>query len=265
MNWLKLILKGKLKDAGVQGVKNDVQNIRVFTTTHFKGINQFIFELLFFINDSEKRLFLSDFENLLEELKITYETSLQDFNRIISQYEESNSEWLQLHRFLVEFDSFKVTEINGETSEQLEEKPFKSLDEIMLHNIGYLIADFNINSKLKHNVQDLSFEEKLINDSIELQNNWSYERIDNYKFLAFAFMKVGNHKKFDKYISRIEHEFNKYELSDNVLAQHCREIGESFYQIGVTKEAIKWFEKGLEKNPKIGIKKMLNELKRNNL
>ena len=73
-------------------------------------------------------------------------------------------------------------------------------------------------------------------------------------------MQQQNFDKMGHYYDNILSD--SFDLSQNTVADFIRLAGEDFYRIGNLTEALKYFKKGLELNPKLGVKKIVVEIEK---
>ena len=73
-------------------------------------------------------------------------------------------------------------------------------------------------------------------------------------------MQQKNYDKMGYYYDKILSA--DFDLSPNTIADFVRAAGEDFYKIGNLPEALKYFKKGLDLNPKLGVKKVVNEIEK---
>ena len=215
----------------------------IYYTSNFKGLNNYILSQLFFINIEEKKAFIDEFNKIIEANGINEKFSVNEFNDAISNHELKENVWLQFYRLIVDFEYLKITENNGEILKKIENnhKIIDSYDDLIISNIGLHIAKFNIKNKLKNKFNDIEFEEKLINDALNRDMEYDYEILENYIFLALSFDEIGNKIKFDYYLNKIESEHRSYRMSERVIGENFKLLGEHFFSKKEIIDALKWF------------------------
>ncbi len=264
MKWFLSFFKQTSNGNGEKKKLNEYSiNIKLYSTSNFKGINTYVLSQLFFINQAEKSDFLDNFNRIMDSCGINEHTSSKEFHEAISSYELRENVWLQFYRLIVDFDFFNVTDKKGEISKVIQGniKIVDSFDDLIKSNLGLHIADFNIKNKLKHKIFDIEFEEKLILDTLKKEMEYDYERLDNYIFLALSYDELGNSIKFDYYLKKIESEYRSYKMAESVIGNKFKEMGEFFLVRNDNKNALKWLELGVEIYPKLGVKRKIIELK----
>jgi hypothetical protein len=235
----------------------------IYYTSNFKGLNNYILSQLFFISIEEKKDFIDEFNKIIEACGINKKYTCFEFNDAISNYEFEKNEWLQFYRLIVDFDYLKITDNNGVILKIVENnhKKIDSYDDLIISNIGLHIADFNIKNKIKYKFMDIEYEEKLINDTLKRDMEYDYEILENYIFLAISFDVLGNKNKSDYYLDKIEFGYKSYRMSERVIGENFKLLGEHFFNKKEMYVALKWLELGIGIFPKLGVKRLINEIK----
>lgn len=122
----------------------------------------------------------------------------------------------------------------------------------------------NISNKILLKNKDITEEEILYNSILN-----KYKTIDNhnvYNAIRIAFLLGkhycnSNYDKTNKYF-KIADEF-LIENPKPFLSKYYKEIGECLLEIKKEKEALIWFKKGLEINPKLAVKRNIKKLEEN--
>ena len=121
------------------------------------------------------------------------------------------------------------------------------------------LASHNLQVKADNQIQNIAEEEKLILESLS-DSHKDFARINIFLQLGKSFMELKNFDKMSHYYDSIFSD--SFDLSQNTVADFIRVAGEDFYQLGKLTEALKYFKKGLELNPKLGVKKIVSEIEK---
>src|SRR5690606_9856620 len=76
--------------------------------------------------------------------------------------------------------------------------------------------------------------------------------------IGFAFSKIGNWSKADHYFNLIR--TSTFDISDRVISEFYRYIGELYYNLGEGKKALSWLKEGLDLNSKLPVKNLVKKL-----
>lgn len=128
------------------------------------------------------------------------------------------------------------------------------------HNT-YFICDFNIERLFaKSDAQDFDWDREIkrIADALQSSTDYNHNRLYTLYQLGELFFKHEYFEKAAGYFSWISSE--NYSLSEATVSEVYKEIGELYKSIKDFSSAKKWFEKGLEINPKLAVKKILKGL-----
>jgi tetratricopeptide (TPR) repeat protein len=121
------------------------------------------------------------------------------------------------------------------------------------------LASYNLQVKNDNGIQDIIEEESLILKSLS-DSYKDFARINIYLQLGKSFMEQNKFEKMNHYYNCILSE--SFDLSQNTVADFIRNAGEDYYLLGNLTEAIRYFKKGLELNPKLGVKKIVAEIEK---
>jgi len=121
------------------------------------------------------------------------------------------------------------------------------------------VCRFNIYGKLEAQFFDFDFEETLAKKVFKSDHR-NYARIETLFMLGEAFLIAKVVTKADYYFEII---FNDtYDLSGDTVSKFFRQIGDTYLERGNKSAALNWYKKGLQLNPKLGIKKQVTNLEK---
>jgi hypothetical protein len=262
MKWLLSLFNKNTKINESNSEDSHSINMQLYSESEFNGINPYLISILYFPNEIEKEKFVLNFNELMIKCGIDNKTSVNEFNRLIAIQEEKDNCIYYFYRMIVEFTIYSVFVKNGVKTRELSKGQtyYNSYENITKSKSGLFIADFNIENKILHNKNDIEFEETLINDTLK-NLNYDNERLDMYRTLVMSFNTIGDKFKFEFYLNKIESEYKNYNMSERMIGEVFREIGELFLSKNDVKNCLKWFELGIEIYPKLGVKRKINELK----
>jgi hypothetical protein len=122
-------------------------------------------------------------------------------------------------------------------------------------------ATENLKRKINHKFYDFQFEENLINETLSKNNHADFARLNSLFDLGFSFYKSKDLIKMENYFNVIRKE--EYDLSPVTVSNYFRSIGEIYIELIDNNKALEWFRAGLILNPKLGVKKQINQLENN--
>lgn len=234
---------------------------------NYDNLNRYFFE------SNNERESLINHLNELNEL-FFQKTKLSEFNmpNLMKFYGEN----YKYHSNTIGGIWFRILLIIKEDNYSI----FKTFDNLIMitHNKEYVYKEnlsdnlknelslclTNISNKILLKNKDITEEEILYNSILN-----KYKTIDNhnvYNAIRIAFLLGkhycnSNYDKTNKYF-KIADEF-LIENPKPFLSKYYKEIGECLLEIKKEKEALIWFKKGLEINPKLAVKRNIKKLEEN--
>ncbi|MGG9972438.1 hypothetical protein ACQ33O_11650 [Ferruginibacter sp. SUN002] len=252
--------KQKSKPSESQQSQNRVIEIR--NSTKFDGLDHDFIDLLYFITQDEKIVFVTKLLEIIEELGITKETLRTEFMESFTNYINSNEIDLPFIAELFNFHNITVTvSVPDETIIETREgyTEIRGKEKLQHYYTAIRLASYNLQVKADNQIQNIADEEKLILDSLSDRHK-DFARINIFLQLGKSFKLQKNFDKMGHYYDSIL--TDSFDLSQNTVADFIRVAGEDFYQLGKLTEALKYFKKGLELNPKLGVKKIVAEIEK---
>jgi hypothetical protein len=260
MNIFKNLFGSKEKSLSLQTTDLNKNYTEGKIISKFNGIDTAFIDLLFFKNDKEKKNFISNILNTLETLCITNETHQTEFMTTFSNYVHENEIELPFIAELFVFESKIVTKlmpsglILNTTNTSPSDTGIKKLNS---YKTALRLVSCNLDSKIKNGIIDISFEENIVINNLT-EENMDFHMINILYQLGNAFMQSNALDKMAYYFGYIYN--SQFELSPNTVSDYVRYAGEDYYKIGNLTEALKFLKKGIELNPKLGVKKLISEI-----
>lgn len=262
MNFLKNLFGSKQESKPSQTQQTQNRVIEVRNSTKFDGLDHDFIDLLYFISKDEKTVFINKLFEIIEELGITKETLrtefMENFPNYITTYEIDLpfiAELFNFHNTILTVSMPDETII--ETKEGYNE--IRGKQKLQNYYTAIRLASHNLQVKADNQIQNIAEEEKLILESLS-DSHKDFARINIFLQLGKSFMELKNFDKMSHYYDSIFSD--SFDLSQNTVADFIRVAGEDFYQLGKLTEALKYFKKGLELNPKLGVKKIVSEIEK---
>jgi tetratricopeptide (TPR) repeat protein len=230
--------------------------------TKFQGLDLDFIDLFYFTTEEEKIAFKAKLLEILEELGITNETSRTEFMERFPNYISEKEIDLP---FIAELFSFQssilMISIPDETIIESKEgyAEQRGKEKLQHYYTALRLASHNLSVKNDNRILDISDEEKLILNSLSDAHK-DFARANILLQLGNSFMQQNNFDKMEYYYDKILSA--DFDLSPNTIADFVRAAGEDFYKIGKLPEALKYFKKGLDLNPKLGVKKVVTEIEK---
>ena len=262
MNFLKNLfgLKQESKSSQSQQLQNRDTEVRNFT--NFNGLDHDFINLLYFISQDEKAVFINKLLETIENLSITNETLRTEFMTTFPNYINTNEIDLPFIAELFNFHNTILTvSVPDETIIQTKQGYTEICGKEKLQNYytAIRLASHNLQVKADNQILDIADEEKLILGILS-DSHKDFARINIFLQLGKSFMQQKNFDKMTHYYDSILSD--GFDLCPNTVADFIRDAGEDFYQLGKLPEALKYFKKGLELNPKLGVKKIVAEIEK---
>jgi tetratricopeptide (TPR) repeat protein len=246
--------------------KNDEQITRTIvikSNTTYDGIDTEFIDQIFFPTEEERQEFISLIEKIIQELNITSETTRVEFMDIFPKYINDKEIELPFIAELFKFHTTIDTVLKNdnkiiESKEGPEEIIGRS--KISHYYIAMKLCAHNLIEKNKASYESIDEEEILFLNTLK-DDTKDYVRLNNLVLLGRSFMLRNNLDKMVKYYQNILDD--NFELSPNTIADHLRIAGEDFYEMKQYDKALYFLKKGLELNPKLGVKKLVAEIEKN--
>lgn len=262
MNFLKNLFGSKQESKLSETQQSQNRVIEVRNSTKFDGLDLDFIDLLYFISKDEKTVFINKLLEIIEKLGITKETLRTEFMESFPNYITTNEIDLPFIAELFNFHNTIVTvsmpdETIIETKEGYHE--MRGKEKLQHYYTAIRLASHNLQVKADNQIQDIAEEEKLILESLS-DSHKDFARINIFLQLGKSFMDNKNFDKMSHYYDCIFSD--SFDLSQNTVADFIRIAGEDFYQLGKLTEALKYLKKGLDLNPKLGVKKVVAEIEK---
>ena len=262
MNLFKNLFGSNQSSKPSQNQQTQNRVIEIRNSTKFNGLDYDFIDLLYFISEDEKNAFNKRLLEIIKELGITKETLRTEFMESFPNYVTENEINLPFIAELFNFHNTIVTvsmpdETIIETKDGYTEICGK--EKLQHYYTAIRLASHNLQVKTDNQIQDIAAEEKLILDSLS-DSHKDFARVNIFLQLGKTFMQQNNFDKMAYYYGRILSD--NFDLSQNTVADFIRVAGEDFYQMGNLSEALKYFKRGLELNPKLGVKKVVAEIEK---
>lgn len=262
MSFLKNLFGSKQESKPSQSQQSQNKVLEVRNHTKFDGLDYDFIDLLFFTSKDEKTAFINNLLEIIQKLGITKETLRTEFIEIFPNYIDTNEIDLPFIDELFNFNNTIVTvSVPDETIIETKEgyTEMRGKEKLQHYYTAIKLASHNIQVKVDNQIHDIAVEEKLIIDSLS-DSHKDFARINILLQLGKSFMQQQNFDKMGHYYDNILSD--SFDLSQNTVADFIRLAGEDFYRIGNLTEALKYFKKGLELNPKLGVKKIVAEIEK---
>lgn len=262
MNFLKSLFGSKQESKPSQTQQSQNRVVEVRNSTKYDGLDYDFIDLLYFISKDEKTVFINKLLEIIEILGITNKTLRTEFMENFPNYITENeidvpfiAELFNFHNTIVSVSMPDETII--ETKEGYPE--IRGKEKLQHYYTAIRLASHNLQVKSVNHIQDIAEEEKLILESLS-DSQKDFARINIFLQLGKSFKEQKNFDKMSHYYNSIFSD--SFDLSQNTVADFIRVAGEDFYQLGKLTEALKYFKKGLELNPKLGVKKIVAEIEK---
>ncbi len=262
MNFLKNLFGTKQESKASESQQSQNRTIEIRNSTKFDGLDNDFIDLLYFISQDEKTVFKNKLFEIIEELGITKETLRTEFMESFPNYINTNEIDLPFIAELFNFyNTIVIVSVPDETIIETKEgyTEIRGKEKLQHYYTAIRLGSHNLQVKAANQIQDIADEEKLILDSLS-DSHKDFARINIFLQLGKSFMQQKNFDKMSHYYDSILSD--SFDLSQNTVADFMRVAGDDFYQLGKLTEALKYFKKGLELNPKLGVKKVVAEIEK---
>jgi hypothetical protein len=270
MNWFKNIFVDNKKEIEVKNeVENELKqsfNFKATAKLYFSGLDLNFINFIYFQDVIEKNKFISDVEKLLYRLKINEKTDIETGKKLIADYYFDDNEKIPFLNEILCYNLQKTTTyLNVNNSESSEKSIITNLEDIKKLDNYYIALNlclFNIQKKINAGSDDFKFEKELIYKTLEENELFNFARIDTLFCLGAAYYKANQIESMEIVFNRIHEE--KYELSLLTIADYYRSIGEIYIDLKQIDKALYWLKSGVNINPKLGVKKIIDQLEKLN-
>ena len=262
MNFLKNFFKSNQEPDSNKNLPSEKKVIEIRNLTNFDGLDYDFIDLLFFISQDEKTKFINNLLGIIKILGITNETTRVQFMESFPNYIHDNEIELPFIAELFNFHSsiVKVSVLDETTIERKEGyNEIRGKEKLQNYYTAIRLASYNLQAKNDNGIQDIIEEESLILNSLS-DSHKDFARINIFLQLGKSFMQQNNFEMMSNYYNRILSE--SFDLSLNTVADFIRNAAEDFYQFGKLGDALIFFKKGIELNPKLGVKKIVAEIEK---
>jgi hypothetical protein len=221
--------------------------------------------LIYFKDENEKEVYIKEVNHFFNTYRITDKTKrLEVINKIVEF--ENTGKHIDFLRNVPIFESYSRLTNDYKTEYLKDENTFSNGFEKI--NNYYSALNFiatNVKRKKESNYLDFEFEDNLFEQVVVPSNKNNYAYIDTITFLAIQHDKANNKVKSKYYFDEVLKQKERSSLTPKTLGKFFRKIGEHYYEIKEFDECLKWLLTGIELNPKLGVKRKIEELKRMNL
>jgi tetratricopeptide (TPR) repeat protein len=267
MNFFEKIFGTKAKPESAPANKLPNEESVIETTiqikTLFCGIDEEFVNLIYFKDDNERLEYLAKIELFLKRVGISNESDFTEvIDKIVKDENDNPEEEIDFTRQVFLFRDFLCMVRNGKESIE-PSNTFRDIgySKITKYYKGLDFATKNVERKIARDFFDFAFEDKLIGDLLNDSDLFNYARIDSLCYMGLAHFKAGNPGKAVNYFNQILSELDSYDLSPVTVSEFLRNIGDYYLEVENYSNALKYYELGLQKNPKLGVKKKILELK----
>lgn len=262
MNLFKKIFGANKNTNTYQSPNNQNRGIEIKTSTTFVGLDDEFIDLIYFPSEEKRDSFKQQLIEILKELGITNESQRTEVMEKFPNYVTENNINLPFIAELFIFESYiiKVSKPEETIIETTKGSPgYRGKEKLKHYYTAVGLASHNIYGKNENGIIDISDEENLVIKTLSDQNK-DFACANILLLLGNSFMM---HNNIDKMVFYYEKLFSSdFDLSPTTIADFIRAAGEDFYKIGDTEKALKYLKKGLELNPKLGVKKLVTEIEK---
>jgi len=264
MNWIKKIFSKKEEDNS-SNTSSKIQEkptyklFKSFNKILFYGIDKDFIDLIYFKDASEKGFHIKKIESYISSLGINTSTDIVTAKKLITESEESECFYF-LFESLLFADTKMTEEENGTTSIVKQELIQKGIEKVTHYYSALAFGCFNITRKLEKNELDWTTEINLINNGLNSSNLFNYARMDALTFLTITYDKINQEELSSYYFTKIKED--KYDLAPSTITEFYSLIAEHYKLCSKFDKVIECYEAGLKINPKYGIKRELDKLKK---
>jgi tetratricopeptide (TPR) repeat protein len=241
-------------------------------TENFKrvsvSINNDLLNFLFFQNEDEKNRLVKQLNQVIIENEPNFKS--QDFKTItlFHSFEKmfGTPPSYLLNLFVIETSLYTIwhtenTEILN-ASKRFDYVNSNFNDEIKKDNVALKWNLENLKRKISYSFGDISKEENtisalLLNIKDYNINPMGYEILNAIVTLGLYYAEKNPEKAFN-YFDKAN--CNWSNISNNTASFAYKQIGEAYLKLKKTDNALMWFKKGLELNPKLTVKNIIKEI-----
>lgn len=261
MNWLKRIFKKKQKEetSALKEKNMPKYSIKIYSKCQYSGLDYNFINLIYFKSPNDKEKYINDLIYLLDLLEINNNTDIVSAKSKIVEA-SSNQDLTFVFESLL-FTETTYQEIdNGEIITIMQRITEEGINKLKNYYSALSFGCFNIKRKLENNEHDWSFELNLIDSALEDSKLYNSARIETLAFLTIAFDKINEIEKSEFYFSKIKE--GNFNLAPDTITKFYSKIADHFKSQGKLNKVIECYENGLKVNPKYGIKRELERLKK---
>lgn len=278
MNWLKKIFQDKPietkitleKETELAYINEDQFELIISLSDKdmFVGIDKDFINLFYFKNEDEKSNYSEQIIKIASNLNIKVGMDYFSAHKILTEYNYSSEN--EFIPFLIDSLLFKSI-LNPKT----ESYNRSNADNKLIINNGfgeqklktyYSALNFcsvNLLRKTENNYFDFQYEENLITQTLEKSDLFNFARIDTLFNLGQAYLKADNLKMMDNAFERIKSV--SFHLAESTISNYYRSIGEIYIKLNDNNKALDWLKSGLKINPKLGVKKLVDQIEKQNI
>lgn len=245
-----------------QNVDNPNTGIEIKTVTKFMGLDNEFIDLIYFPSQEKRTEFKAQLLNILKDLAVSNETMRTELMETFPNYLTDNNIEFPFIAELFIFKSYiiKLSLPEKNLIETLEGSPeVRGKEKLLNYYTALSLASHNLYVKNENGIIDISDEENIVLQSLSDEHK-DFARAKILFQLGNSFMHQNNFDKMKLYYEKLIS--TDFDLSANTIADFIRSAGEDLYNVGDLKEAHKYLKKGLELNPKLGVKKLLTEIEK---
>ena len=234
----------------------------------YVSINYDFLNFLFFQNEDEKYKLIDQLSKVIKENEDNFKS--EDFKRIslFNSYESmfGTPPYYLLFLFSIVTKTYTIWNTNNAGVLRLHEDIFNIncdfYEELKKDNIALKWNLENLRRKIDYSFNDISNEETNISGLLLKITNYNinpigYDILKVIVTLGLYYIEK-NPEKANAYFNKANSNWS--EISINTVSAAFKEIGEAFLKGNDSGNALYWFKKGLEINPKLPVKKIIKEI-----
>ena len=250
MNWLKKLLFSESNSKSsdnelIEEPKRKAANrTQVATRSNFRGLDYSFIDLIYFKDSSEKDEYLKSLNELFNSLGITNETLYTEAFKKLTEYDLMEPvEFIRDVILLPEYlpDANGIRKLNNSKT-------------------AFNFAVENVNRKFDRDFFNFDFEDNLISGIISKYDIHDYHYISTMTQMGIIHAMANNQIKRDEYFNFVLKEKDLSTISPLTVSEFFKTIGDYYNDCFDFSNALKWFQFGLELNPKLAVKKKISEL-----
>jgi tetratricopeptide (TPR) repeat protein len=229
------------------------------------GIDHDFIDLFYFKDEISKNDYLKSLQEILDNLHIQAGMDIVTVQNIIADDNLKNGgEVLPFLADSLLYDAILISSIERDGKIQTSETPGEGFligrEKINNYYAALKFIQVNLDRKIDTNYFDFQFEEELLNDTLSNSETFNFARIETLVAFGKAYLAAHNFAKMDEVFNIILTE--KYDLAESTIANFYREIGETYLKLERSDQALKWLKSGLNLNPKLGVKKLIERIEK---